>query len=360
MNSSKFGPIAWSVYFTLASDTCIYKDWDELTIEQFLLVIASNAMILPCSFCRESFRIFIRILDLRKWFQGPKCLQPVNRTVATEYLFILHNLVNQKLDKPWHFDRQSAVATNLLVDERKLMQTVFEWLYILFLNYPEHLGPIDSEDTAECCNEMCQKAHQQLSNEFTKKTNRCTRKIIQKCVGEPLSDALEHLKRQISTLSFIQQANAQGVTIGSLINQKVVVPAYETLDVDIRDAIDLYTFTKISWYMIFLQNITNLILNSERIKLSVEAIRSLRQIQTKFLSPSASASASAKNKVSGRCACFLQTEQSIQTCLKNHLGPWSSSAEAIRNLNVAQQWWDVNAPSLSETKERIENFRAKK
>lgn len=355
MNSSKFGPIAWPVYFTIANDTgFLEKDWDDATIEQFLLLLASNAMVLPCSFCRESFRIFIRVLDLRKWFQGPKLLQRVTSTVATEYLFLLHNLVNQKLDKPWHFDRQSAVATNLLVDERALMRTLFEWLYILFLNYPEHLGPIDVEDVAECCNQQCQNAHQQLSNEFTQKVHRCTRKKIEKCVGEPLSDALEHIKRQITLLSFMQQANAQGVTIGSLINQKVVVPAYESLGVDIRSAIDQYTFTKIAWYVIFLHNVTNLLLKTERISLSTEAIRSLRQIQNKFLAPSAS------KKTLGRCTCFAQTEQSLQTCLKNHLGPWSSSAEAVRNLHVAQQWWDVNTPSLSETKERIENFRAKK
>jgi len=352
MNTSKFGPIAWSTYFTLAQ-VCAPDQWDEATIEEFLLVLSSNAMILPCIFCRESFRIFFRILDSRKWFQGPLRLQPVTSVVATEYLYTLKNLVNQKLDKPWHFDKQTATASNLLVDERSLMKTVFEWLYILFLNYPEHLGPTDVEEVGECCTELCKKAHQQMTNESVQ-VRRCVRKNVRSCVGEPLAGAIERLKQQITKNSFIAEANAQGVTIGSYINQKVILPTYQSLSEELQAAIDSYTFTKIAWYMIFLHNVTTLLIKCSRLALSAEAIRSLRQLQIRFLEPSS------KSKLQGRCGCFLQTDQALKTCLKIHTGSWSSSAEAIRNIHVAQQWWDIKTESLSETKNRIENYRAKK
>lgn len=350
MNSSKFGPIAWPLYFTIA-EICAPKEWEDSTIEQFLLILSSNAMILPCMYCRDSFRIFFRVLDSRKWFQGPLRLQPVTSASATEYLFTLHNLVNQKLDKPWHFDRQTAVTSNILVDERSLMKDMYEWLYILFLNYPETLGPIDVEETGECCNSLCQKGHQNLTDENFK-PRRCVRKSVNSCVGKPLSDAIEHLKVQITTLSFIPEANAQGITVGSYINQKIILPVYQSLPEAIQQAIDLYTFTKISWYMILIHNLTSILINCLRLQLSPEAIRSLRQLQSRFLRNNGS-------KMQGHCACFLQTDQAIKNCLKTHLGAWSSSAEAVRNIHISQQWWDLKTESLSETRERIEGYRAK-
>ncbi len=350
MNSSKFGPVVWPLYFTCAS-TCMPGDWSETTIEQFLLIFSSNAMILPCVFCRESFRIFFRVLDSRKWFQGPLRLQTMNSDVATEYLFLFHNFVNQKLDKPWHFDKQSAVASNILIDERSLMTHVFEWLYILFLNYPESLGPIDVEES-ECCNETCQKGHQQMTDEPIK-IKRCVRKATRDCIGQPLSDAFEHLKKQITTMSFLAEANAQGVTIGSFINQKIILPVYQTLPKNIQEAIDLYTFTKIAWYMILIHNLTNLLITCSCLSLSAEAVRSLRQLQSRFLHPM-------QTKMQGKCGCFVQTERSLNECLKQHLGVWSSSAEAVRNIHVAQQWWDLKTEPLAETRKRIEEYRVKK
>lgn len=380
MNSSKFGPLAWHIAHTLPK--LLYEvdttEWSESTIEAFVLFMSSKAMILPCVYCRESYRIFIRVLDLRKWFQGPRRLQPVSGATANQYLFTLHNLVNQKLDKPWQFDMQTAIATQLLVDERALMTTLFEWLYILFGNYPQQLGPsADVAATAlvgegeECCNEACRRANQAMlsKNEISAAAllpPLCKPRMPRRCISVSLAQALEHVKRDVSSVSYMVDANEQGVTLGSFVNRQLVSRVYEhMLGDDVRAAVDFYTFSKVCWYIIMLHNLCKLLTvnalgTTQRAtrtlaNRSPEALRALEQLRRAFLEPRTSA-----GDRSRRCECAQHGPAAVQHCLEQHLVGWASSSDAIKQVHFARQLWDVKTEPLAETLLRIERYRASK
>lgn len=377
MNTTKFGPIAWSIAHTIPLLVQPRDDrneaWPESTIEQFVLFMSSKAMLLPCIYCRESYRIFIRFLDLRKWFQGPLRLQPVSTAVASHYVFMLHNIVNQKLDKPWQFDEPTAVASQILTDERAFMTNLFEWLYILFGNYPQQIGPnFDIDEVGECCNEACRRANQTLHSrdELNAPYPQCQRKYPPRCISKQLRGALEHVKRQVATISYMVGANKQGVTIGSYINKQLIQPVYENmLSGDIQDAIDFYTFSKICWYVIMLRNLLQMLLllgatdttvaeetNTFK-RRSPEAVRALQQLHQSFIEPSREHKHD--NADEKPCDCAHGDSVQRQSCLKAHLFAWSSSAEAVKQLHFARQLWDVKTEPLGETLQRIEKYRAK-
>lgn len=358
MNSSKFGPIAWRVTHTIPRIVQLANDaeWTEATIEQFVLLLSSYAMILPCVYCRESYRVFFRILDSRKWFQGPIRLAPVNTSVANCYLWTLHNLVNQKLDKPWNCDQQTAIATQLLTDEKSLMSTIFEWLYILFCNYPTHLAPVEQETTVECCGDACRKANFAILTIDDTKQNTC-RKAVSRCVAKQLSRAIEHVKKQVSTISYMAGANEQGVTIGSYLNKQLLRPVYDNmLSGDIQESLDFYTFSKVCWYIVLIHNLIGLLLtNAESTTQqasiatrSAEAIRALQQLHYIFIEPSTQVS----------CSCHSRDGKSMQSCTQTNLPGWSSSKEALRQVHFARQLWDPKTETFETTLQRLEGYRA--
>ena len=393
MNSQKFGPLAWSLLHSLPSllntpaaqqqqaqttGTQLHE-WPESIIEAFVLLMYSNAMILPCVYCRESYRIFIRAIDLRKWLQGPKRLQPVTSASVDQYLYTLHNMVNQKLDKPWHFDMHRAIPTNLLHNERALMTTLFEWLYILFLNYPETLlvtasgSSVHKSADYECCDAACRKANRQMFNINKKSGNGgssspspqlCPR-LPSQCMSESLARALEHVKRQANYMSYMASANEQGVTLGSYLNKHLVKPVYDTmLSADAKKAVDLYTFSKVCWYIVMLRNFLRLLLysaeqhvlyNSTAVATarSPEALRSLKQLYQSFIEPNTIDGAAFQ----ANCACYRSAE-TLHKCMLQHMGAWASSDEAVKHLHFARQLWDAKTESLVDTRRRIEHYRA--
>jgi|SRR6056297_3026292 len=387
MNSQKFGPIAWSLLHTLPrllqtvsnDNTEVDEPWPESIIEAFVLLMYSKAMILPCSYCRQSYRIFIRAIDMRKWLQGPKRLQPVTSASVDQYLYTLHNMVNQKLNKPWHFDIQRAIPTNLLHNERALLTNLFEWLYILFLNYPQALlvRTSDSTNGVECCDEACRAASltmllkKQDSGNGPKQngvSGTCSgaKSVMPKqCISESLARAIEHVKRQVNFAAYLPSANRQGVTLGAYVNKKLIGPVYNTmLSRQAKKEVDYYTFSKVCWYIVMLRNLLRMLLHSAEQHVlqkstnvatarSPEAIRALKQLYQSFIEPNSMSSAA----FDAQCRCF-QNRETLEQCLLQHTGAWASSAEAIKHVHFARQLWDTKTESLAETRNRIENYRA--
>lgn len=357
MNSRKFGQLAWPLLHSLPKIvSCGEKEWSESLRESFSFVVFGNAMILPCKYCRESFRVFVRAIDLRKWIQGPRLLQPVTQSVASNYLFTLHNMVNQKLNKPWQFDLQPCLSVQLLHNEQKLMQTLFEWLYILFLNYPNLKRPGCEK---ECCDSACRQLNQGIANISKRSpTNESDSSAVsyraQQCHSQSLGPAIEHIKKTIIERCYMASANAQGVTIGSYINRHLFDKTYdEMLSSATKTVIDRYTFYKICWYIVYVHHFTKLLLQTDVTTNSLigvrspEAVRSIRQIRQTFLHPISS------NKQLLRCRC----REGVSICLHSTLGSWSSSKEAVRHLHFAQTVWDSKTESLEETEIRIEKYR---
>jgi len=370
MNSQKFGPVAWSLLHTiprLIAPQDRTEPWCEQIRESFALLLSGHAMVLPCSFCRDSYRVFIRVLDLRKWVQGPLLLQPVCTNSAEMYVYTLHNLVNQKLDKPWHPDMCGAVAQNMLVDERSFMTALFEWLYMLFLNYPQDLcQTVCSTKDDECCAEHCRRANDSLAlkrNETAHSEPQQDGSAVRQqatCVAASLSRALEHVKRQVGSISYLANANAQGVTLGSFLNQHLIKPAYiNMLGGDARKQIDFYTFSKICWYIIYMHSIVTLLryssdnhtvrqLPGNLTNRSADAMRSLWQVQQTFLERHC-------DDNEQRCICAAQ---SGSACREKNLGAWASSADAVSALHFCRRLWDGTTEPLQETRTRIERYRA--
>lgn len=343
-------------------------EWPTERRESFTFLVASNAMILPCVYCRESFRVFVRAIDLRKWIQGPLLLQPVTRSSVNEYLHTLHNMVNQKLNKPWHTDVKLGVYQNLLSNETLLMRTLFDWLYILFLNYPDLKRPQAPDD--ECCAKACKAMNRGIAKEpiaaADKEQEHCRRDSVSSvshsftsCPTSSLSAALEHVKRLVSKKSFLSSANAQGVTVGSYVNEKVFQPTYDAmLSPATKAQLDSYTFLKICWYVVHIHNLTKLLLQTDvnaqnTIGLrSPEAVRAVMQIRQTFLKP---LHAEGKQGARKRCRC---ADDGFSACAREQLGAWSSTGEAVRQLHFAQTVWSPLSETLDETQTRIAHYRA--
>ena len=89
MNTTKWGPPGWEFLHAIAfnypekptdADKRLYKSYFSLT-----------ARILPCKYCRESFHKYLRMLPIDE-FLG-------SREGVTIWLYMIHNMVNEKLRK---------------------------------------------------------------------------------------------------------------------------------------------------------------------------------------------------------------------------------------------------------------------
>lgn len=131
MNSSRFGPIAWSLLQSLpcALPAHVLAS-DRAARESLLVVLSSLAFVLPCRYCRLSYRQFIVRVNLREWLQTPDVLS--NEQVA-QWLFLVHNEVNRKLNKPVYLQRADVYDKCVLRDERKCIDTLCTWLYIVWM-----------------------------------------------------------------------------------------------------------------------------------------------------------------------------------------------------------------------------------
>ncbi len=91
MNTSKWGPAAW----TFIHATC-YNYPDTPTEEQsqnMLTFLTSLGTIMPCKYCRASFKAFLTHMPLT-----PHVLS--SHSTLNHWVWELHNKVNQKLGKP--------------------------------------------------------------------------------------------------------------------------------------------------------------------------------------------------------------------------------------------------------------------
>lgn len=152
MNTRIFGPIAWTVLQSLPRMWPRDKRLEEYLQESACVVMYSMAVVLPCRYCRESYRRFIQLIDIRKWLQNEdRSVTPLRPGDVEYWLYLLHNLVNQKLDRRWERNKDAVYDGRVREDERGYMDTLFDWLFILFMNYEDlvndrHKDAGDSEE----------------------------------------------------------------------------------------------------------------------------------------------------------------------------------------------------------------------
>lgn len=85
MNTKKWGSPAWKFLHCIAFN---YKatETNKTNYKKFFTLIGN---ILPCRFCRESYKVFIKELPINKYLKYDKGV--------FEWLYLMHNKVNDKL-----------------------------------------------------------------------------------------------------------------------------------------------------------------------------------------------------------------------------------------------------------------------
>ena len=90
MNTNVWGPHLWSYLHCVAFNYCDNPSPEQKeNIYNFLKSVKDT---MPCKYCRTSYAIFFKHLDLHSYLD--------DRMGVTYWLYILHNLVNLKLKKP--------------------------------------------------------------------------------------------------------------------------------------------------------------------------------------------------------------------------------------------------------------------
>jgi len=89
MQTSKWGPSAWDFLHTITFNYPEYPtdDWKNNYFELF----NNLRFTLPCCYCRKSYDIFFKYINIKDYLN--------DRMGITYWLYIIHNLVNCKLNK---------------------------------------------------------------------------------------------------------------------------------------------------------------------------------------------------------------------------------------------------------------------
>ena len=89
MQTSKWGPSAWNYLHTL---TFNYPENPTDDNKKYYYELFNNLKFtLPCKYCRESYSIFFKYININNYLN--------DRMGITYWLFIIHNIVNYKLNK---------------------------------------------------------------------------------------------------------------------------------------------------------------------------------------------------------------------------------------------------------------------
>lgn len=131
MDPSIWGPKLWNVIFDLCHG--LDGEHSETQKQAVMLVFGALRDLLPCRYCRDSYRGYVQDLPMDAYFSSHKCL---------EWAYTLKNKVNAKLDKRdsisyEKFERRMATWTTASSNS-----DVFDVLYILALNWtPRAFSP---------------------------------------------------------------------------------------------------------------------------------------------------------------------------------------------------------------------------
>ena len=90
MQSNKWGPDAWSFFHTVSFNYPL--DPKQCDKDAYKVFFESLKLMLPCSICRKSYNFFYDNFPIDNYLE--------DRNGVVYWLFILHNIVNMKLDKP--------------------------------------------------------------------------------------------------------------------------------------------------------------------------------------------------------------------------------------------------------------------
>ncbi len=129
MQTTKWGPPGWRLLFAIASNYPEQPTPQDRLVYQFIFTQISN--ILPCIFCRQSYRQFIQELPIDTWLDDRRSLM--------YHLYLIHNKVNDKLRKQGylHYPNPPFQEVEAMYNREKTYQDCgWDFLYAVVFNYP--------------------------------------------------------------------------------------------------------------------------------------------------------------------------------------------------------------------------------
>ena len=131
MDTRKWGSSGWHLLHTISFHYPI-KPTNSDKIN-YLLFFSTVKNILPCKYCRESFEVFTQEIKLINYLD--------NRDKLSKWLYMVHNLVNDKLRKqgllnypnPKYKEVESKYIDS---DLKSPLHSPWDFLYCAVFNYP--------------------------------------------------------------------------------------------------------------------------------------------------------------------------------------------------------------------------------
>jgi hypothetical protein len=140
MMTGKWGPAGWCFLEGVAQSFPSKPTPDQ--IDHYVLFFIHLPNILPCVYCRQSLRYFQSQLPIRPWMKSRRSL--------TYYVYLIHNLVNDKLRQQGLLDAENPPFQSV---ESRIRQTyresetwpscLWDFLYAIVFNYPSEPTKLD-------------------------------------------------------------------------------------------------------------------------------------------------------------------------------------------------------------------------
>lgn len=89
MNVSKWGPSFWTSLHTITFNAPLKCNTEQRKIYENYFTSVGD--ILPCKWCRMSYKLFLKYLPIQEYSDS--------RSGLTYWLYIIHNVVNMKLNR---------------------------------------------------------------------------------------------------------------------------------------------------------------------------------------------------------------------------------------------------------------------
>ena len=136
MQTTKWGPPGWKFLHSIISEYPNDPTIDEKNI--YKCFISHIANILPCIYCRISYRNFVNELSIVSWLK--------NKRRLTYYFYLIHNKVNDKLRQQGYLnDKNPSFSQIEQKYKRSKVYTDCGWDFIYAITYNYPINPSDCD-----------------------------------------------------------------------------------------------------------------------------------------------------------------------------------------------------------------------
>ena len=136
MQTTKWGPPGWRFLHSIVSEYPNEPTIDEKNIYKCFIIHIAN--ILPCIYCRISYRIFVNELNIINWLKNKRSL--------TYLLYLIHNKVNDKLRHQGYLNTEnpSFIEIEKEYNRPKIYEDCgWDFMYAIAYNYPVNPSECD-------------------------------------------------------------------------------------------------------------------------------------------------------------------------------------------------------------------------